>query len=139
MKYSPWSYNETVAQDFYPRTREEALKLGARWEESMPGTFGKGTIKPEFVSDNINEIFECEICSRNYKIISQEFAFYKKLGIPLPRKCPPCRYRARMNLRTPRELHERKCMKEGCENKILTAYSPERPEKILCETCYQKL
>lgn len=145
MKYSPWSYNETIAQDFYPLVREEALKLGARWEDNMPGTFGKGTIKTGNIPDNIklvspeisNEIFECEICSRNYKIISQEFLFYKKLGIPLPRKCPQCRYRARMNLRTPRELHERKCMNSGCQNDFLTAYSSDRPEKIYCESCYQ--
>ena len=80
MKYSPWSYNETVAQDFHPRTREEALELGARWEESMPGTFGKGTIKPEFVSDNINEILNAKFAKEITKSSAKNLRFIKNSG-----------------------------------------------------------
>ena len=37
----------------------------------------------------------------------------------------------------PMELYDRVC--DECHVPFWTAYSPERPEKILCEECYRKL
>lgn len=164
IKYAPWAYNETVVNDFYPKTREKVLALGWKWEDNLPGTFGKGTIKKETLPEDIkltpenliNEIFECDCnscgrhtgrCSRNYKIIKQELAFYKKIGVPLPQKCPSCRYFSRTALRTPRKLWQRQCMcaetshqehaPDKCHNVFLTAYSPNSRDKIFCEDCYR--
>ncbi len=30
---SPWSYNETLAQEYFPLTKEEAISLGYRWKD----------------------------------------------------------------------------------------------------------
>jgi hypothetical protein len=41
-----------------------------------------------------------------------------------------------MQLRNPRKLRDRTCMK--CWIEIKTTYAPERPEIIYCEVCYHK-
>jgi hypothetical protein len=46
------------------------------------------------------------------------------------------RHTDRMKLRNPRKLRDRKCNK--CWIEIKTTYSPERPEIIYCEACYNK-
>lgn len=144
-KYAPWAYNETVAFDFYPKSREEVLRMNARWEEKTPGSFGKETLTSDKIPESLHqtsdkitdEILACLACSRNFKIISQEFAFYKKMNVPLPRHCPACRYQRRIHLRNPRRLLERKCAQ--CQTLMVTTYGPDRTEKILCELCYQKI
>ncbi|MBU1627728.1 hypothetical protein KKB18_10205, partial [bacterium] len=57
-------------------------------------------------------------------------------NLPFPTKHPDVRHAERMKLRNPRKLRERKCDK--CEKDIQTSYAPERPEKVYCETCYNK-
>lgn len=104
MKISPWSYNETIANDHFPRSKEEVLQLGARWEDNAPGTYGKETMTADQIPDAIQdvpdliskEILLCT-CGRNYKIISQELSLYKRLLVPLPRTCPQCRLNSRIN------------------------------------------
>lgn len=81
-------------------------------------------------------IIQCEVTEKPFKIIRQELAFYIENGINLPTKHPDVRHKERMNIRNPRELHERDCGE--CGEKIITTYSPDRPEKILCEACYRK-
>lgn len=142
--FSPFGYNETVAQEYYPLTREEVLKRGWSWQDKLPGTFGKETIKPENIPDDIKDVkkdiikqvLTCADCAKNYKIIGQELDFYQKQNLPLPRLCPDCRHARRMELRNPRKLWLRKCDKCGCS--VETTYAPERPEVIYCEECYQK-
>jgi len=41
-----------------------------------------------------------------------------------------------MALRNPRKLYERVCDK--CGKDMITTYSPERPEVVYCESCYNK-
>jgi hypothetical protein len=151
---SAFTYNETVANEYYPLTREEVLAKGWRWQDDLPQTKGQETIKPEELSDDIKDIPEsivkeilvCLGCGRNYKLIKQEVDFYKKINLPIPRHCPYCRHMERIHLRNPRRLWARQCMcdntKHGhaeiCPNKFATPYAPDRPEKVFCEECYQK-
>ena len=86
----------------------------------------------------LEEILICEDCNKNFKIIEPELTFYKKMGLPLPHKDFECRHQDRMSKRNPMKLWLRQCMKKGCENKFETPYSPDRPEIIYCEKCYQK-
>jgi hypothetical protein len=83
---SPYSYNETMAQEFFPLTKEEALAQGFRWEDDIQMTKGKETIQPEEIPDHINdindsiisEILRCIDCERNYKITEQELPTIEK-------------------------------------------------------------
>ena len=143
MKYSPFAYNETMANLSFPMTKTEIINSGLRFQENLQQTKGKTTLKkiPENIndvsSDILNEILECFQCGRNYKIIPNELAFYKKWQIPIPRNCFFCRFKKRFSLRTPSKLWHRKCMKEGCDNEFETSYVPDRPEIVYCERCYQ--
>ncbi len=141
---APFAYNETIAQDNMPMTKEEALKEGLKWEDDIQKTEGKETLRPEQIPDHIkdvknsitNEILRCVDCNRNYKIIDQELLFYRKMNLPLPRKCFYCRHKDRIVKRGPYKFWDRECAK--CQKEITTNYSPERPEIVYCEKCYQQ-
>ncbi len=138
---SPFGYNETVAQEYFPLTKEEVLKRGWKWhdeEEKRDQYMGPPYVIPDDitnVSDDITKhILTCEVTGKPYKIIPQELKFYREMGIPIPRRCPDQRHKDRMALRNPRKLWKRQCAK--CAAAIETTYAPERPEIVYCETCY---
>ncbi len=149
--YSQSAYNETTANLWYPLTKEQVIERGWRWQDALPGTYGQETLNdtPDSitaVADSIaQEVLQCELCTKNYKIISQELSFYRQLSIPLPRKCFECRRRLRMSKRSARWFWERQCMcidtthgHDGhCTTVFKTTYSPDRPETVYCETCYK--
>ena len=143
---SPFGYNETQAPEQFPLTKEEAIKNGFNWQDNIQKTIGKETLLPEKIPESINDISEnildeilvCIECKRNYKIVQNELIFYKKMGIPIPRRCFYCRHNNRVKRRNPFKLWNRTCMNDGCENEFETSYAPDRPEIIYCEKCYQK-
>lgn len=141
---APFAYNETIAQDNFPLTKEEVLALGMRWEDDIQKTEGRESIQPEDIADNIKnvpdsmtqETLRCVECKRNYKIIEQELLFYRKMNVPIPRRCFYCRHQDRVVRRGPYRFWNRNCVK--CNKEIRTNYSPERPEIVYCEQCYQQ-
>jgi len=151
---APVYYNETQGNLYEPMTKEEVLALGWQWEENVPGTFGKETIKPNDIPDKIEdvpdsflkEVFVCINCSKNYNLTANELLFYRKEKIPLPRKCPNCRYKRRFDMRPLRKLWHRVCMcnrahsnhNGKCDVEFETPYAPDRPEMVYCEKCYQQ-
>jgi len=143
---APFCYNETLAQDYFPLEKEEAFKRGFSWQDQTTGTYGKETIKEGVIPETIEEVSEdilkeilvCEECKKNFRITQAELSFYKRMNIPLPHKDFECRHKERMSKRNPRKLWHRKCMEEGCKNEFETTYSPERPETVYCEKCYQQ-
>jgi hypothetical protein len=145
-KHSPFGYNETLAQEYFPITEKEAKERGFNWQNQTTGMYGKETIKEENipqtiaeVSDNIlNEVLVCKDCKKNFRITKGELDFYRRMNIPLPHKDFECRHQDRMKKRNPRKLWHRKCMKPGCANEFETSYAPERPEIVYCEACYNQ-
>ncbi|MBI3626828.1 hypothetical protein HY224_02175 [Candidatus Uhrbacteria bacterium] len=162
---SPFGYNETTGATYMPMTKDEVLRSGWKWEDLVPGTFGKETVKPGQMVDQIKDvpdaalkdIFACVRCQKDYTVIKPELDFYRSQNIPLPRQCPDCRYKGLISRRLPRKLWGRSCNCSGqglegrhknsnehfhgsskCPNKFETAYAPDRPEIIYCEACYQK-
>jgi len=144
LELSFFAYNETIAQDNMPLTKEEALAQGFRWEDNIQKTESKGTIKTENIPDHIkdvkdsilDEVLTCIKCSRNYRLIRRELEFYRKMLIPIPRVCWNCRFKDRIARRGPYKFWNRNCAK--CQKEIITNYSPDRPEIIYCEKCYQQ-
>jgi len=141
IKNSLFSYNETVASDYFSIAKEEAVNRGWKWtdEDFIKEDNNKSQIEEDIslVKENITQIIlRCEDTGKPYKIIPQELEFYKKIGIPIPKKCPEQRHKDRLKLRNPRKLWERKCMK--CSKDIITTYAPDRPEIVYCEECYLK-
>jgi len=154
-KIAPVYYNETQGNLYMSMIKEEILAKGWHWEDNIPGTFGKETISSTSIPDKIedvpdsylDEIFSCVDCSKNYNITKNELIFYRKENIPLPRRCPNCRYKRRFDLRLKRELWHRKCMctqenhtnhNGPCPVEFETCYSPDGKELVYCESCYNK-
>ncbi|PIR48587.1 hypothetical protein COU80_02655 [Candidatus Peregrinibacteria bacterium CG10_big_fil_rev_8_21_14_0_10_55_24] len=140
--FSLFPYNETMAQDYFPLTQEEAQKQGLWWAEKEESIY-KGQIVKEGLPDDVRDfpetlcekILQCKKTGRSYKIIPQELILYRQLNLPLPRLCFQERHRNRMLLRNARVFYDRTCDK--CGVKFKTTYAPDRPEKIYCESCYQ--
>jgi len=137
--YSAYGYNESVADEYFPLDKETILQKGWRWREPDPKEYlpQKVTIPDaiEQVSEAIlKEIFACETCGHNFRIIAKELDFYRKMGLPLPLLCAHCRHKARLKRTTAYQLWDRLCAK--CQKPIKTAYAPERPEIIFCEECF---
>jgi len=136
---TPYFYNETVAQDYYPLTKEEAIKKGYTWKDPdkrdyLPQTY----VVPEYIDEVkdeiINQILACENCKKNYKITEEELGFYKKQLLPIPRECHDCRHKNRFNLRNKRHLNKMNCKKCGME--IETTFEKDSDAIVYCEKCY---
>ncbi|MFA6325069.1 MAG: hypothetical protein WCX46_02470 [Candidatus Paceibacterota bacterium] len=144
VEIAPFAYNETIAQDNMPLTKEEALAQGFRWEDDIQMTKGKETMQPEEIPDNINdikdditkEILKCIDCDRNYKITEQELLFYRKMVLPIPRKCFFCRHRDRVRRRGPFKFFMREC--SSCGKETYTNLTKEVAPIMYCEKCYQQ-
>lgn len=142
MQYSPFAYNETMAQNYFPLTKKECQEQNLSWQEDTQNSSYEGpkTKVPDDlqeVEDNIiSHILNCETCGKNYRIISQELEIYKKMNLALPRNCMFCRNELRMQKRNPRKLYDRNCM--NCNVSIKTTFSPQRKEIVYCEKCYQE-
>ena len=150
---SPIGYNETQGQVYMPMTKQEVLAKGWKWEDAVPGTFGKETVTTAGMPDTIdevtdsivNEVLACQTCQKNFKIVEPELQFYRREMIPIPRKCLDCRYRLRIALRPPRKLFIRDCPcvsghfhgDQKCPNEFESSFEPARPETVYCEGCYQ--
>lgn len=170
---SPFAYNESMAQDYFPLTREETIEKGYSWyerpitqdgitltSEQLPKTISEAT------DDIVSQTIKCKsqesgegkqnsLCVGAFRLIPLELVIYRKLGIPVPEYCFPCRRMKRFALRNPRRLWTRTCQCAGaenkneyrniaehfhggnpCPNKFETAYPPDRKEIIYCEQCY---
>ncbi|MFA6006524.1 MAG: hypothetical protein WC764_02245 [Candidatus Paceibacterota bacterium] len=147
-EFSPWAYNETIAFDYFPLNAAEAAAMKFAWRKSAEKSFSI-TLKPENIPDRIkdtpdtilNEIIGCEHagncsqqCATAFKIIPAELQFYRDNNIPVPHLCPACRHYERLEQRSKLELYDRQCAK--CGKDIRTAYSPNKPEIVYCESCY---
>lgn len=142
VELSPFAYNETVAHEYFPLSKEEVVEKGWRWSEGEEQSAYQG---PKYeIPDNISDVSDdilrqvliCENSKRPFKIIQQELEFYRKMNVPIPRRSPNQRHLDRFEMRNPRKLWKRKCDK--CGEGIETTYAPERPEAVYCEECYLK-
>ncbi len=140
---SPFAYNETVAQEFLPLTKKEALNYGFRWNDVLPPLPpATKTITASSLPDTLHDIPDdilnwaivCEKTGKFFKLTKQELDFYRTFHLPIPRVHPDERHRRRMSLRNPCKLWKRECAK--CRKTITTSYAPDRPEVVYCESCY---
>jgi len=144
---SPFGYNETIANEYFPLTKKQAIEQGYNWYDKEKNEY-EPTIKAKDLPDNIKdvnnnilkEVIQCNSkdCAGSgvFRIIPQELKFYKKMNIPLPHLCPDCRHRERIKQRNPLKLYTRQCMNKGCNNTFETTYAPDRKDIVYCEKCY---
>ena len=126
---SPFAYNETVAQEYFPLAKEQAKERGFFWYEPDDRNYNV-TVRNEDISDAdldgsaLKKIFECKNkgsqlsqCTGAFRVIPQELSLYQQLGVPLPRYCYNCRHYNRLQQRNPMKLWHRRCMCTGKHGK----------------------
>jgi hypothetical protein len=151
---SPYAYNETLAQAFFPLSKEEALKQGYQWREEAARNV-KPTCTSNELPDRIkdipdsikDEVIECqhkgtclEQCPGAFKITSQELTFYRQMNIPLPRTCHNCRHYSRFSARNPiSRLWSRQCQCGGerSTNGVYTNTASHSHGASPCQTTFQ--
>jgi len=174
-EFSPYPYNHTLAQEQFSIDKAEASRNGFFWKESetknyeptmtwrdLPDTIDAAS------DDILRQIILCEAweageaealkhnCTKAFRVTSQEFEFYRRFKLPLPRKCYNTRHHERIQERLPVHLYHRGCQCAGelsenglyrnavvhvhgngkCLNEFETSYAPDRPEIVYCEQCY---
>lgn len=143
IQFAPFAYNQSRAQEYYPLNQDAAQQKNIRWSQyDAPIPDVKKHLEPSEVPATIqattDEILDqaitCEVTKKPFRIIKQELQFYRKMGLPVPRRHPDQRYLDRMIQRNPRKLWQRNCM--NCNVEIQTSYAQERPCKVYCEKCY---
>jgi hypothetical protein len=151
-EFSPFGYNETTAQEYFPLTAKELEEKGFNCRPSIARNYNITKDSSELtesileIDDLIlNEVIGCEHkgncehnCMTAFRILPDDLGFYRRMKLPLPRLCPNCRHHQRLKQRNPLKLWHRKCMKEGCVNEFETSYTPERSEIVYCEECYKR-
>ncbi|MCK9186383.1 hypothetical protein M0P48_03015 [Candidatus Gracilibacteria bacterium] len=138
---SPFAYNETVANDYFPMTKEEVLKRGWKWKDRDLKEFLKSEfVVPSKIEDTkdevLNYVFSCNECGKNYKIVSLELDISRKMKSSLSKKCPDCRQKNLMKFKNSKKLFDRNC--DNCDVTMKTTYLPEYAGKVYCEKCYLK-
>ena len=173
---SLFAYNESVAQDYFPLSEVEAIERGSKWyyrpKRDYKISMNSGDI-PETIQETGDHILQETIgcvsqesvetknkytnCTTAFRITEAELGLYRKMNIPIPQKCSPCRRQDRMAMRNPRRLQHRTCQCAGksseyeiysnisshfhgsshCPNEFETSFAPDRPEIVYCEQCYQ--
>ena len=160
IEISPFAYNETMAYEQFPLSKEQAIEKNYKWFDDV-GRNHEATLEYTNIPDDILEVndsilketISCEHggecshqCTKAFRILPEELQFYKRMNLPLPRICPNCRYFIRLERALPWKLWSRVCMcsKDNhdhtglCEVQFETPYSPDRPEVIYCKKCFQK-
>jgi len=133
---SPFGYNTTQGQEYFPLTEEDARTQGFPWKASETKHYST-TRSSQSLPDSINETgdeilnevinclhaedndhpWDCESnCATAFKITAQELAFYRQMQLPLPRACFHCRHFERVAWRNKPALYQRTCQCEGAQS-----------------------
>lgn len=145
-RLSPFGYNETVAHEYMPLQKDEAIAQGFHWRDTVDDLPNVTKIiaandLPDSIQDIPDDILQwairCEISGRPYRIQKPELQLYRQLKLPVARHHPDIRYDERLRIRNPRKLWGRTCGQ--CGKNIQSTFAPERPEAIVCEECYRAI
>lgn len=142
MQLSPHEYNDTFAHMFSPLSKEEASRKELKWIDDALleyATTKKAHELPDHIRDAsdaiLQDVIQCEICPRGYRVSKQELNFLRKHNLPLPRQCPFCRIEAKVQQWVLQmTLVDRTCDK--CGNELRTHYTKEDAPVMYCKECY---
>ena len=136
-------YNLSIAQCYFPETKESIGKQGGLWDEvadsAQEGISGDDL--PDKISDVPDDFSKqaiiCPATKWRFNIASQELEFYRRFNIPLPHYHPDKRFLDNFKSLTVVEPKAGKCY--FCSKEITHYYPPEWGyKKITCDDCYLK-
>lgn len=141
---SPFAYNTTLAQNFFPLNKEQTVNRKYIWRDEKESEH-KPTMKADDLPDNIKdtpdailkEQIACVVCAKPYRIIEMELSFLRQMNLPLPRACPFCRINEKLNIwvKTNRRI-PRVCA--DCGINMESHYAIEEYAQVYCRVCYNK-
>jgi hypothetical protein len=145
LSMSPFPYNASLSNIMYPIAKEKVLELGGWWyDEKINLLEGIKLIKTNEIEigiDNItDDILNVGIISEGngkpFKIVKDEFEFYKKKDISIPITTPYERIIERFKYTNNFKVFKDKCFNCGIE--ILSSYATSEGYKPYCDDCYKK-
>lgn len=132
---SPWGYNETMADLYFPRTETQATTEGFSWYPGERKAKLQTYVIPKNIKDVKDDILQAVLTDpdgqRNFKLIPQELEFYRKFHIPVPTESFFARNRRRWNRRNPERLWTTNCAK--CNKQVQTTLDPALGEIVFCK------
>ena len=136
LSFSTFPYNKSMAQEDCPLTKEKAEDLNLMWEDEEEIVSPKEVYEmPEDPDETIcDKVLVCEKSGKPYKIIPQEYRFYKKFNLPFPKLCPDERYKELFKTQNKTVLNPVKC--KNCNLSIQTTYDSPEEYNIFCEKCF---
>lgn len=143
---SLYGYNETVAHEQFPLSKQEAIARWFAWHENETVDHSwLQTINPTTLWSNIQDIDDsilqkiliCTESKKPYRITKQELELYRRLDISIPTTHPDIRHEKRLAQRSARQLHMRNCDQSG--ESILSVYEKNTPFPVYCEDEYENL
>lgn len=140
---SPFNYDETIANEYFPLDDEAMKKEGVNQYDHAVETHYDLDIYT--VPDSLNDVDDsvtqkaiiCEETGKPFKIIPLELAFYRRFNLPLPTRSPFSRHYKRLRFVADHlSLRSRIC--SNCKKDIQSVYSEQEFPIVYCEQCYQK-
>ena len=138
---SPYPYNDSMAQHYFPLNAREALDRGYSWRNDEAATSSLPATTPDptpAIDDSDETILSstliCSNTAKRFKVTASELSFYRKMGLPLPSLAPDERNRLRFKRRTPYQLFPRQCA--HCSTALSSVYSETAAAVVLCEKDY---
>ena len=129
-EFSPFGYNETLAQEHFPLTPQLAGMQGFNWKEierknhtvTLPHAQIPDHIK-DVTDDILKQVLGCTHeaacdhgCTGAFRIIPQELQYLRKMSLALPRICVNCRHRERISQRNPIPMYPSSCTCAGTQS-----------------------
>lgn len=137
-----FTYNTTLAQNFFPLTQEQVHEEKYTWRESEKEEH-ETTMHAKDLPDHIQETpdaimqekIACEKCGRAYRIIDMELQFHRQMNVPLPRECPFCRISEKLDIWVKTlERNKRTCA--DCGTAMESPYRESERKEVYCRKCY---
>lgn len=143
---SPFPYNVTVSQKYYPLTQDEIDYRGwqyedlAATEQQARDAYGFNMIAiptdETKISQNIcDKPIRCERSGKPYQITPKEFEYLKERELPMPRLHQDERNELRMARRNPQNLWRVSCTE--CNKATLSSFDPSKKQRVFCSDCYE--
>lgn len=140
---SPFGYNETAAQEYFPITKAEAIAQNYPWSDyEAPIPQVNSTIEGNTLANNIKDInddilhqaIRCAETGKLFRLTKQELSFYRNHNIPVPQTHSDARRHTRMLQKNPRSTHACQCSK--CSLPMITSVPISNTRPVYCEQCY---
>jgi hypothetical protein len=76
----------------------------------------------------------CQNCRASFEIGKEDLNFYKRINMPPPTFCPPCRLARKLIWRNERSLYKRQC--DLCKKNVVSMYKADTPFPVYCHDCW---